>query len=396
MLVKDRRAMAYVARINDIKPIENADKIEVAVVDGWQVVIAKKDNFQIGDQCVYIEIDSKVPEDNPYFEFLKDRKYKVKTIKLRGQISQGLIMPMDILPRGEYEDHQPVDELLDIKKIKEQKPILNKSNEDRLRNAHPLLAKKKWFKRMMRFAWFRRFAFKFLIPKTAPKSFPKGVFEGVSVTDEERCENMPWVLKDKRPFVVSTKIDGTSSTYIVDRRKRKEEVWVCSRNVRQLDRNSKIYHSVEGNSNVYWQAEDKYHLLDFLRAMCDRFDLQWAAIQGEIAGTSESGAKIQGDPHKFGELRFFGFNLIFEGRGRLSATEAMPLCKEFGIEWVPIIDTNFVLPDTMEEFKAQATGQCEARGASGLREGYVYRLVGVPTFSFKNVSREYLLKNDSY
>lgn len=388
--------MAYVARIGKIEPIENADKIEVATVDGWRVVVAKVDNFQVGDQCVYIEIDSKVPDDNPKFAFLKDRKYKVKTIKLRGQISQGLIMPMSILPQGVYEDHQPVDELLGIKKIEEQKPIVNKSNEDRLKNAHPSLMKKKWFKRMMRYAWFRKLVFKFLIPKKKPTSFPKGIFEGVAVTDEERCENMPWVLQDKSPFVVTLKIDGTSTTVVLDRRKRKEDLWVCSRNVRQTDINAKNYHSVEGDTNVYWQVVNKYNIVEFLRAMCERFDLQWAAIQGETAGVSEGGAKIQGDPHKFGELRFFGFNLVFDGRGRLESTEGAALCKEYGIDWVPIVDTNFILPDTMEEFKAQATGPCEAQGAKGLREGYVYRKVGDPTFSFKNVSREYLLKNDTY
>ncbi|MBQ9247308.1 MAG: hypothetical protein IJ171_01830, partial [Ruminococcus sp.] len=95
------RALAHVEQIVDIQPIPDADKIEVATVLGWKVVIAKADGFKVGDKVVYIEIDSKVP-DRPEFEFLRDRKFRVKTIKLRGQYSQGLIVPLSILGSGNY------------------------------------------------------------------------------------------------------------------------------------------------------------------------------------------------------------------------------------------------------------------------------------------------------
>lgn len=91
------RALAHVEFINNIAPIEKADKIEVATVLGWRVVV-KKDEFKVGDKVIYIEIDSKVPE-LPAFEFLRDRKFKVKTIKLRGQLSQGLIVPLSLIGR---------------------------------------------------------------------------------------------------------------------------------------------------------------------------------------------------------------------------------------------------------------------------------------------------------
>lgn len=105
------RKLAHVERIVDIKPIPNADKIEVATVLGWQVVI-KKGEFSSGEQVVYIEIDSRVPDDIPYFSFLKDRNYKVKSIKLRKQVSQGLIVPMSLLPEGEYQDGDDVTDIL--------------------------------------------------------------------------------------------------------------------------------------------------------------------------------------------------------------------------------------------------------------------------------------------
>lgn len=92
------RKLATIREIKDIQPIEGADRIEVATVDGWQVVI-KKGEFKVGDKIIYIEIDSIVPEREE-FEFLRDRKFRVRTIKLRKQISQGLIMPLSIL--GNY------------------------------------------------------------------------------------------------------------------------------------------------------------------------------------------------------------------------------------------------------------------------------------------------------
>ena len=109
-----QRALAHVEKIVNIQPIEGADNIEVATVLGWKVVIAKKDGFNIGDKVVYIEIDSKVPE-RPEFEFLRDRKFRVRTIRLRGQYSQGLIMPLSILPNASYEEGQDVTQELGIK-----------------------------------------------------------------------------------------------------------------------------------------------------------------------------------------------------------------------------------------------------------------------------------------
>jgi RNA ligase (TIGR02306 family) len=82
---KGERALAHIELISDIQPIEGADKIEVCTVLGWKVVIAKKDNFKVGDKAVYIEVDSKVPDDRECFSFLSDRKYRVKTIRLKGQ-----------------------------------------------------------------------------------------------------------------------------------------------------------------------------------------------------------------------------------------------------------------------------------------------------------------------
>lgn len=110
------RHLATIRNIASIRPIPGADKIEVAQIDGWECVVAKADKFKLGDKVVYIEIDSIVPE-RPGFEFLRDRKFRVRTIKLRKQISQGLVLPLTILPEGkQYNINDDVTDILGIKK----------------------------------------------------------------------------------------------------------------------------------------------------------------------------------------------------------------------------------------------------------------------------------------
>ena len=111
------RVMAHIELINNITPIEGADNIEVAHVLGWQVVVRKAENYSVGNKIVYVEIDSRCPSTAEWAQFLAPRNYKVKTIKLRGQISQGLILPMSILPPGQYAVGQDVAKILGIEKI---------------------------------------------------------------------------------------------------------------------------------------------------------------------------------------------------------------------------------------------------------------------------------------
>jgi RNA ligase (TIGR02306 family) len=103
------RKLASVQRIIDIQPIENADSIEVATILGWKVVV-KRGEFEVGDLCIYCEIDSIMP-DKPEFEFLRDKKFRIKTIKLKGQISSGIAFPLTILNSigklgYDYESHR--------------------------------------------------------------------------------------------------------------------------------------------------------------------------------------------------------------------------------------------------------------------------------------------------
>ena len=417
MLNKDGiRELAYVVAIDEIRPIPNYDRVEHARVGGWWVIV-KKDQFKVGDLAIYIEVDSKVPEQEP-FMFLEPKHFKVKTQKMCKVISQGLLMhpndfgwtlaedadgnkiinwgdkatnAMPYLSEGDFLTQELGITYADAEDNKRKAKINPNEKYNSMMSRHSKFAKTKFARWCMKRNWAKKILYFFLgnKKKDNAKTFPSHL-EHIHRSDEERAENMPWILENKTRWIKTTKIDGTSSLFLLERKGRKREYWVCSRNVRQLDRNQKCYH----DDNVYWEANDKYHIREFLEDMLNKHpEWSYVAIQGEIAGCSSSGAAIQGDPHKFGELRFFGYNFITSDIGRWNSIDAANLCSSYGIEWVPIVDDNYILPDNFEEFKLSADGPCEANGASGNREGYVYRNFDDNTLSFKNVSREYLLKH---
>lgn len=397
MLNKDnQRMLCYVSKIDDIVPIEGYDRVEQAILGGWRVIINKADNFQPGDLCVYFEIDSLVNAADVRFAFLQKRKYRIKTLKMCKTISQGLVMPLSAFP--EIENPELNMDLTELLKVKYYVPEDNtrKANVDpyrSMKDRHSKLLKKQPFKWMMKYETGRKILLALFGKKNNKTAFPTQ-FPFITKSDEERCENIPFILQDKDTWVKTTKIDGTSSLFLLERKPfGKTEYWVCSRNVRQLDRNQACYHQ----DNVYWEVEDKYNIRACLADLLKKHpEWKYVAIQGESAGCTSSGAKIQGDPHKFGELRFFTYNFITSDIGRWGSVEGRDFISEYNIPWVPIVDENYVLPDDFEEFKASADGNCEAEGASGLREGYVYRrktFINSGINSFKNVSRQYLLKN---
>lgn len=179
------RKLAYIARITDIQPIKDADRIEVATINGgWQVVI-KRGLHAVNEQVVYFEIDSVIPADKNWIEFLRDTKNPEKPIRLRTrrfkkQISQGLVMPLSILSEYTTEivfaDDCDLTELLSVKLYddikEEERGFVSKS-------AKPLNPIVSYF---MSFAWFRKLRYLFGFKRL--HNFPTHL---ISKTDEERC-----------------------------------------------------------------------------------------------------------------------------------------------------------------------------------------------------------------
>lgn len=238
MIINDKRALAYTARVGEITKIEGADNIELISVLGWKV-IAKIGEFHEGDLCVYFEIDSKLPEAE-WSEFMRSKHFKVKTMKLGkfGVISQGLALPVTVfgvdIPNEENVD---VTDLLKVTyAVEEDNARKNGDPNAKYKSMaarKPNIFKKPWAKWMMRRAWGRKVMFFFFGKK---KDNPRGFPAFVSKTDEERVENQPWRIGDGKTYLCTEKLDGTSCTYALERKgKKKFEFYVCSRNVRQQD-----------------------------------------------------------------------------------------------------------------------------------------------------------------
>lgn len=386
MIINDKRALAYIQHVTNIRPIDGADNIEQCNVLGWNL-ICKKGEFHEGDPCVYIEIDSKVPEREE-FEFLRAKGFKVKTMKLGkfNCISQGLAMPQsafkELVGLSEGTD---VTDILGIK-YSVQEDNARKGNGDpnakykSMAARHQKIFKKKWARWMMRRSWGRKIMFFFFGKK---KDNPRGFPTFVSKTDEERVENQPWRIGDGKTYLATEKLDGTSCTYALERKGRnKFEFYVCSRNVRQQDEKQECYH----DHNIYWDLAFKYNIEQHLKDFLNQFpQLKWVCIQGEGVGS------VQGNPLKLTEDDLYVFNFKESQTGRWSSMAGAGQVREWGMKWVPILG-EVQMPDTMEELKVLATGKSKVN-PNVMREGIVYRSLD-GSDSFKNVSREYLLKHN--
>ena len=383
MIINDRRALAYIQHVTNIRPIEGADNIEQCNVLGWNL-ICKKGEFHEGDPCVYIEIDSKVPEREE-FEFLRAKGFKVKTMKLGkfNCISQGLAMPQSAFKElTGLSEGTDVTDILGIK-YSVQEDNVRKGNGDpnakykSMAARHQKIFKKKWARWMMRRSWGRKIMFFFFGKK---KDNPRGFPTFVSKTDEERVENQPWRIGDGKTYLATEKLDGTSCTYALERKGRnKFEFYVCSRNVRQQDEKQECYH----DHNIYWDLAFKYNIEQHLKDFLNQFpQLQWVCIQGEGVGS------VQGNPLKLTEDDLYIFNFKESQTGRWSSMAGAGQVREWGMKWVPILG-EVQMPDTMEELKVLATGKSKVN-PNVMREGIVYRSLD-GSDSFKNVSREYLL-----
>jgi len=331
---------ASIQKIIDIKPIENADSIEKAYVLGWQVVV-KKGEFKPGDLCVFITIDSIVP-DKPEFAFLAKEKFRIRTIKLRGELSQGITFPMSILPVDEdskipflWHEGQDVSETIGVTHY--EKPVPGGFNQGDTKGNFP--------------PW-----------------FPK--------TDEERIQNVPEVLDELRgkSYVITEKCDGTSCSIYLNR----GEFGVCSRNMEKKD----------SEGSVYWQMAKKYDLENKLRNLGRNL-----AIQGELCGPG-----IQKNRLGLKEPDLFVFNIFDIDDGKyLSWPMQQQLVVSLGLNKVPVVQFGEGFSFTLEELLEKAKGKYT--GTQNDREGIVVRAMYGDysekmrsRISFKVLNNDFLLK----
>lgn len=332
------RKMATLRIIDAIGPIVGADAIEVATVGGWKVVV-KKGEFSVGDRVVYCEIDSWIPTELAPFlskgkeprEFEGIKGERLRTVKLRGQLSQGLLLNLDTALPGtnSFQEGDDVSEMLNI--LKWERPM----------NAQ--------------LAGMAKGNFPSLIPKT----------------DQERVQNLKNEIEAAADmmFEVTEKLEGSSMTcYLID-----GEFGVCSRN---LDLK-------ETDDNTFWQVARR----DGIEAkMRDTGPDAQFAIQGELIGPG-----IQGNIYKLSTPEFHVFDVYNIAVGTyLKPAERVALIERMGLEHVPVYFGSMSLADmTVEKILSVAEGK------SGLylnteREGIVFKQVN-GGMTFKAISNKYLL-----
>lgn len=376
------RKLAHIEKIEWKKPIEGADRIELVGVLGWQC-IAKKDEFQIGDLCVYIEIDSIVDKFNPDFAFLEKRNYKIKTMKMKGVISQGIVFPLSLLDftNKKYKIGDDVTEVLKITQVEDELP--KQTNQGRISEAkqkYKKLFNNRIFKWLMQFKTLRAIILGILLPKKTTRKFPSWIVK----TDETRLQNMPFVLEEYKgkQMIVTEKLDGTSTSFGL----KKQGLWkydfaVCSRNLRIPNPKSKCAFS----DNVYYEMANKYNVKNALLSLMKRNKANVVVLQGETIGQS-----IQKNKYGLRDRDFYAFNLVIDGE-KIDSVIAAKIVSEYGIKWVPILDENFSLLDTVEEMISYADNKSTI--CDTLREGVVIRDHD-NTISFKCISNAFLLKHN--
>lgn len=409
----NERELAYVVIIDDVTPIKGYDRVELAHVGGWTVVVGKGE-FVKGDPAIYFEIDSKLPEVEPFtnMEFLSKKHYRIKTQKMCKSISQGLLMSAanfgwiigKVVASNERRFiadtcggiHYADDDsrfLTEKLGVTYSEPEDNRRKSNKPKDKYASMAKRKGklfskqpFRWLMKRKWGRELLFFFFGRKNDSRGFPYWVKK----TDEERIQNMPWILSDKEPFVETEKIDGSSTTFTLKRGKglfAKDEFIVCSRNV-AFDTPQKANDACWYDTNIYLEMAEKYNIREKMMRMMDAHfkDCEWITIQGETYG---SGVQKRDYSMKDGERCFAAFNFVTSEDGRYGTIDMCKLLDIYDIPHVPVNEVLYILPDTVDEILEYASGKSEIDG--GMREGLVFRSLD-GSKSFKAVSNEYLLK----
>ena len=342
------RTLASIVKILNIRPIEGADKIVVANVLGWEVVI-QKDQFKVGDMAIYFEIDSILEKDNPNTAFLEGKRLKTKVI--RGQISQGLLGPLSWLtaygvdPNSVKEGDDVTAQMKVTKWVSQSEMGLYEGSD----------SKSVWL----------------------PFDIPK--------TDEPRIQACPKQLAymQGKKLVITQKYDGTSTTYAT----LQNRFYVCGRN---------RVHNADGvlpdnSTSHYFEIVKRYDLERKMLGLNRNL-----ALQGEIIGP-----KINGNRHKVDSIEFYVFNLWDVDKNcYVSFDEMMDVVNVLGLKSVPVVFRGILKDEelTVSNLLKMASEQKYTNGKSPqIAEGIVIKTDygrEVPRASIKVISNEYLRKYD--
>lgn len=352
------RQLVTVRTVSELIPIEGADVIELAKIDGWQCVV-KKGSFEVGDLGLYFEIDSMIPSEDERFAFLSRGKvqshYRIKSMKLRGALSQGLLMPMITMTDDECSrwrmaaetEGETLTEIMKVQKYEVPTPIGGEQKGN----------------------------------------FPTHL---VPKTDQERVQNMPRALEGRfaGEFEITEKLDGMSCTiwYHNDGSLTEEDMWDELQG--ELTRNvlvgvaSRNWEMKTDDANTYAKVLADNDLVNKLCRLGRNI-----AIQGEIIGP-----KIQDNKYKRAAREFYVFDMYdIDNRCYLKPHERWELAKELELLHVPHVLTKFSFPLTLDVVLDFAEDKSELFDTQ--REGLVFKS-NDGELNFKAISNKFLLKNE--
>lgn len=415
---KGIRELAYLVEVTDVEQM-NADRLEAVCINGWRCV-CEKGIFHKGDIAIFFEIDSKLPEVEPFIqnEFLKSKKFKIKSQKIRGVVSQGLIMhpnefgwyigsyfDCNLGKEVYYVDDGKVYHFLNDESrfLTEQLGVTYAVEDDNARKSnsvdkykkmaqrHPKIVKTWWWRLLYRYEFSKKILFYIFGKKRDIKTdWPSWVKK----TDEERIQNCTWILKDTEELWYPTeKIDGSSTTFTYSiKNKRKPVFLVCSRNVVFDKPGKKCFY----DTNIYTEMAEKYDMKNKLKEMItdlpvtDAGKVEYVTVQAETYG-----AGVQKRDYGINGHDMAIFNIIFgftDGSSiRLNPVQGIAYATAHGLPYVPVLDVEGIhLPDNCDEV-LQMSGAEKSKIDGGMREGIVFRSKDGKK-SFKAVSNEFLLK----
>lgn len=342
----ESRKLATIRKISEINEIKDASNIEVAAIEGWKVVV-RKGEYKVNDLVIYLEIDSFVPNNIAPFLTKPDRfpsEYqgikgeRLKTVVLRGQVSQGLVLPLDDTimelfekDGGVYYEGDDVSHVLGIVKWE---PPVDVSLAGQVKGSFP--------------SFIRR-------------------------TSQERCQNLKDEIEaafySREKFEITEKLDGTSFTAFI----KDGEFGVCSRNL-QLK---------EDDSNTLWKVAREVNLEVGLK-----FINKNLAIQAELVGP-----KIQGNPYNLKDHKIFVFDIFdIDNYTYLPASQRYEYVRYLCLSRVPVLEESLdVTTLQIDDLLLMAEGKSRLNTETE-REGLVYKSLANPNFSFKVISNKFLLK----
>lgn len=401
-----KRELAYIVEVTSTESLKGYTNVHLVTVLGWKCVAPI--SIKKGDKVIYFEIDSVLPSNDNRFSFLSKRKFRIKTIKICGTISQGLVLPLVDFPEfknakvGEFVTDKLGVKLYEPDDFQKTQPQSKSDAFTKAMDRHQKFFKNPVIKFFMKWSWFKYIMKKIFIHKKDKISWPNWLPK----TGAERIQNMPWLFdtstetdivgenevdiphKKDETFIIEEKQDGMSSSYIIDE---KNTYLIGSHNV--IVYSSKVKNSekiADGNkytkTNVWIEMSDKYDMLNKLRQIKQKYKLKTIAIQGETYGShiQKRDYSLKHDMHDL-----VVFHIWFDGE-ILPVKRMIEICEEVNLPHVHIYDWNYRIPTSVEEIEKDIDSKKSAIDGGDI-EGFVFYSQDGKQH-FKCVSPTYLLK----